>query len=76
MSICPELSGVVNVHMSIDNFVQSTDSDDPVLQEALTADGEVWMWRLTEESTECSISDKHLVKCNCSETEPIHGFLL
>ena len=53
------------LHAATEDFVKSSDPDDPVLQEALAAEGEGW--RLTEDSTECSRSDKHLAFRNCSE---------
>ena len=54
-----------------DDYVQSSDPDDPVLQEALAAEGEGW--RLTEDSTECLRADKHLAFRNCSEAIQTYG---
>jgi len=54
-------------------YVQSSDPDDPVLQEALGAEGQGW--RLTEMSTECKRSDVHLLTewQNCSRVIEIYG---
>ena len=57
--------------MSTDDYFQSADPDDLVLQEALAAEGEGW--RLTENSTEYSRSDKHLAFRNCSEAIQTYG---
>eukprot|EP00090_Calanus_glacialis_P003227 TRINITY_DN12376_c0_g1_i2.p1 TRINITY_DN12376_c0_g1~~TRINITY_DN12376_c0_g1_i2.p1 ORF type:complete len:301 (+),score=76.62 TRINITY_DN12376_c0_g1_i2:46-948(+) len=59
------------LHAVTDDYVKSADPEDPVLQEALTAEGEGW--RLTEDSTECSRSDNHLSFRNCSEAIQTYG---
>ena len=59
------------LHVSTDDYVQSSDPDDPVLQEALAAEGEGW--RLTKDSTECTRSDEHLSFHNCSEAIQTYG---
>jgi len=53
------------------DHVQSADPRDPVLQEALAAEGEGW--RLLEHSTECKESDKLLAFQSCSEAIKTYG---
>jgi hypothetical protein len=59
------------VHAVTDDYVQSSDPDDPVLQEALAAEG--GGWRLTEETADCSRCDEHLCFRNCSEAIQTNG---